>query len=141
MSDRILTLINSLALRRQFRRKGKAAVKAVTGSTANACAATASQPLLLLHLIDHVELGAQALADTLEHKGWHKFTIHADVRAGDFIVCQDLNHNNMSDHVWFARSSPRASDGKVLCFDNQGDYYRNLSAGSKTPMDYALRLP
>ena len=142
MPNPIIALISSAALRRQFRAKGKAAVKAATGSTSNACAATASQPLITAGLLGHVVLGAQALADEMEHvHKWTRITIHADVRAGDLVVCADLNHNNLSDHVWWALGSPRASDGKVLCFDNQGDYWRNLGSGPKTPMAYALRLP
>jgi len=140
----VLSKIRPAANRKRYRAQGKAAVKLATGSTSNACAATASQPLLALGIIPHVILGAQSLADTLENHGWVREHNRGAVQPGWLIVCEDANHNKRSDHVWFALSNVRR-DGKALCFDNQGvqgisqPYWRNLGTGARTPMWYALR--
>lgn len=142
----ILRLINDPARRREYRRKGKAAVLAATGKSANACAATASQPLIELGLLKRPVLGAQALADQLQiEHDWQSITDKHAVQPGDLIVCEDGNGNGVSDHVWWSLSVCNGK-GYALCFDNQSQlglspYWRNLGQGSKTPMAYALRQP
>jgi hypothetical protein len=108
---------------------------------ASACAITASVRLISAGIFppDEIIPWAEDLATRLKKMGW-KY-VQSDVQANDLIVCQDLNGNGATDHVWFAVTD--AVDGYCMCLDNHNEgkpYKRNLGEGSRTPMDYALRL-
>lgn len=125
---------------REYRRKGRVAV----GHTSrNACAATASQPLIELGILRHVEVGAEMLATTM--KRTRKFIGIAELdkaQAGDLVVCQDLNGNGLSDHVWWVVEA--LGGGNYLCLDNQTralTHMRRLDGqDGKTPARGLLRL-
>lgn len=62
----------------------------------------------------------------------------------DLIVTLDLNHNGAPDHVGLAMGHPGSAPRyDVMFLDNQSGFephMRNLGKGTKTPMDYAIRL-
>jgi hypothetical protein len=108
----------------------------------SACAITASVRLISAGIFpaDEIIPWAEDLATELKRLGWVPVWEVSDVQAGDLIVCQDLNGNGATDHVWFAVTD--AEDGYCMCLDNHNygkPYKRNLGEGSRTPMDYALR--
>ena len=135
------------AFRKQARAAGLAAVKAVTGTTHNACAATASQYHIALGILPHVILLAEELGHTLQATG--KFAKISDLdsfQIGDVVLCIDANGNGLADHVWHCRGKEfkgvTAQPGYYWCVDNYSDtpYPRNVHAGPKTPAHFALRL-
>jgi hypothetical protein len=110
---------------------------------ASACAITASVRLISAGIFpaDEIIPWAEDLATELKRLGWVPVWEVSDVQANDLIVCQDLNGNGATDHVWFAVTD--AVDGYCICLDNHNygePYKRNLGEGARTPMDYALRL-
>jgi hypothetical protein len=139
----IMLLLSDTARLKRYRAAGKAAVKAVTGSTSNACATTGSQPLIELGLLAKPFFLAEQLCDWADAQGWQKITDRRQVKPGDLIKCDDLNHNKLSDHVWWAMSAPN-DKLYAQCFDNQTAFpahSRNLGRGPRTPMVCAYRPP
>jgi hypothetical protein len=141
---KLLKLLNDPAKQAEYRKRGKQAVKDATGSTSNACATTASQPLIELGLLKKPHFMAQYLADDLEDRCLvTRINAKSQVQPGDLIVCEDFKpKNGLSDHVWWALSIP---DAKLMarCLDNNGTeltHPRNLGHGPRTPMAYALRF-
>ena len=109
---------------------------------ASACAITASVRLISAGIFppDEIIPWAEDLATRLKKMGWIYVQDTPDVKANDLIVCQDLNGNGATDHVWFAVTD--AEDGYCMCLDNHNNgepYKRNLGEGARTPMAYALR--
>jgi len=116
-----------------------------------ACAITASVHLIAAGVLQEGEVipWAEDLATRLKEIGWKRIGSPADVLPGDLIVCQDINGNGATDHVWFALGTPYHSimtGYAARCLDNHNDgapYSRTLNGKGfpppHTPMDYALR--
>lgn len=147
---RVLALIADPRKQRAYRKAGFAAVQ----NGDNACASVACRPYIELGIIawEPLLVNAEYLCDKLEATG--RFVRISDVkkmRAGDLMKCKDLKTggrrgtrpNGMSDHVWHALSDPDHR-GYCQCFDNDRTrsigYQRNIGAGPRTPVEYALRL-
>ncbi len=118
---------------------GRQYVKAATGSTRNACVATATAYLTNAGLLPKQLLNTRQLMVALGR--WTRIDNASDVQRGDVVFSQDNNHNGTPDHVVIALSD--CTDGvSVECVDNQNagnPYHRNLVNGCKTPMWFALR--
>jgi hypothetical protein len=115
LRQRILSLISSPAKQRDYRRRGRVAV----GNTSkNACAATASQPLIELEILHRIELMAEGLTKACKRS---KFFVGVSnlklAQPGDLVVCADLNGNGVSDHIWWIVRD--LGDGWYECLDNQ----------------------
>jgi hypothetical protein len=117
----------------------------------SACAITASLHLIAAGVLPEGEVipWAEDLATRLKQLGWKRIDCPADVLPGDLIVCQDLNGNGATDHVWFALGTPYhciMAEWAARCVDNHNDgepHPRTLNGKGfpppHTPMDYALR--
>jgi len=101
---------------KKYRAQGRAAVG---GTAHNACAATASQPLIDLDILHHIDLLAEGLANSCKKtRRFSAVSMVADAQPGDLQICKDLNGNGMSDHVlWLIRD---LGDGWWEVLDNQG---------------------
>ena len=101
-------------------RKYRAAGRAAVGNTShNACAATASQPLLELGVLNHIELLAEGLSDACKRtKRFQAISNLSLAQPGYLVVCADLNGNGLSDHVWWIVRD--LGGGWYECLDNQG---------------------
>jgi hypothetical protein len=105
----------------------------------NGCACFLSVLLRAAGLDDlAVILGAEELADTLEARGWFRVPV-GQQQAGDVGVCQDLNGNGRSDHIFFVVQAHGAD--RMTIVDNQatGTHTRYASGRGKTPVRHFLR--
>jgi hypothetical protein len=75
---------------------------------------------------------AQELAGSLERRGWDR--VH-NPEPGDVAVCDDLNHNGNSDHVFLFMGW---EDGNPRALDNQDTKVHTRGPG-KTRVHYYLR--
>ena len=138
--SQLIANLRDPAKQRDYRRRGRVAV----GNTSkNACAATASQPLIALDVLDRIELLAEGLSNACKRsKRFDASANRDDVKPGDLIVCKDVNGNGLSDHVWFVVSAQ--PNGYYECLDNQGKtltHRRRLDGkDGKTAMRGRLRL-
>lgn len=90
------------------------------------------------------EISAQNLADSLELSGWIKVKDLQPI-PGDIAVCEDLNSNGMSDHIFLVVAP--ALNNMVWAWDNRLGansnrvYLRNInhSPPGYTPVWYFLR--
>jgi hypothetical protein len=106
------------------------------------CAAFLSSLLQDAGLIDlQFTLGAQALADLLEKRGWKREPV-SHPQAGDVAVCESLTPPPGADHVFLILEVMPDKD-LVRIADNQSEkpHFRHLSGQGTTPAAYLLRAP
>jgi hypothetical protein len=111
------------------------------------CATVASHYLVRAGLIapEGIRMSCGGLSQVLGGRGWRRVEEPDEVRPGDVVFTLDRGGLRGPDHVFIALDVPKADGARtVLVVDNQvqGEPHpRNLLAGRKTPMDFAVRPP